>query len=206
MSHIELLLEEQSIVPVIESALSQILTQEDTYALRVFQGKPDLLRQLPTRLKGYEWMASDPNFAIVIVVDRDDDDCRELKSRIRNRYTGGQIVFKSQGSTDWHALVRIVVEEMEAWLFGDWEAVCAAFPKVKPSVISKAAYRHSDDVAGGTAEAFQRVLRGAGYESIAPSKTSVATMVAKHMKIERNTSPSFRQFCNGIRSALQRTA
>jgi hypothetical protein len=42
------------------------------------QGKLDLLDKLPARLKGYSsWIPA--TWRIVVIVDRDDEDCEELK-------------------------------------------------------------------------------------------------------------------------------
>jgi len=101
--------------------------------------------------------------------------------------------------------VRIVVEEMEAWMFGDWEAVVAAFPRVPSTIPKKAQYRQADAIQGGTAEALQRILARAGY-NFAESKTFISTQVARYMVVGRNSSPSFRTFCNGVAAALERAS
>ena len=58
---------------------------------------------------------------------------------------------------------RVVIEELEAWYFGDWEAVRSAYPRVSPTVPNQSRYRNPDSVQGGTWEAFERILKGHGY-------------------------------------------
>ena len=57
--------------------------------------------------------------------------------------------------------IEFLVEELEAWYFGDWEAVRKAYPKVSRTVPRSARYRDADKIVGA-AEAFERVMRGAG--------------------------------------------
>jgi len=45
---------------------------------------------------------------------------------------------------------RIAIEELEAWFFGDWPAMCAAYPKLDASVPKRAGLRDPDAIKGGT--------------------------------------------------------
>jgi hypothetical protein len=93
---------------------------------------------------------------------------------------------------------RIAVEELEAWYFGDWTAVCAAYPRVPQTVPSNPRYRDPDAVAKGAWEALERILRKAGYFKTGLRKIELARAVAPHMDPEKNRSHSFR----ALRSAL----
>ena len=57
---------------------------------------------------------------------------------------------RGAGSPDWQVVTRIAIEELEAWYFGDWEAVREAYPGVSPSVPQQAPYRDPDAIRGGT--------------------------------------------------------
>jgi hypothetical protein len=94
---------------------------------------------------------------------------------------------------------RLAIEELEARYFGDWEAVRAAYWKVPSSVPLKTRYRHPDAITGGTWEAFERVLKRAGYFKNGLRQIEAAHAVAAHMDPLRNTSPSFR----ALRNVLQ---
>ena len=75
---------------------------------------------------------------------------------------------------------RVAIEELEAWYFGDWEAVQAAYPGVNANLPQKAGFRDSDAVQGGTWEAFERVLQKARYFKNGLRKIEAARTVAEH--------------------------
>ena len=89
---------------------------------------------------------------------------------------------------------RLAIEELEARYFGDWEAVRAAYPRTSATIPSQSKYRNPDAIAGGTWEAFERVLQKAGYFTGGLRKVEAARAVATHMEASRNTSPSFCAF------------
>ena len=61
--------------------LPRLLPRDRSFGVRVFQGKHDLLRKLESRLRGYaKWLPD--GHRIFVMVDRDDDDCHELKRNL----------------------------------------------------------------------------------------------------------------------------
>lgn len=59
--------------------LPRVLPEGRTPRIHVFQGKHDLLRKLEDRLRGYaRWLP--PESCVVVMVDRDDEDCRARKN------------------------------------------------------------------------------------------------------------------------------
>jgi hypothetical protein len=92
------------------------------------------------------------------------------------------------------AFCRIAVEELEAWYFGDWEAVRDAYPKAPPTIAVQAKYRRPDAITGGTWEAFERVMRRGGYFRGGLQKIEAARRIGEHVDPDRNTSPSFQVF------------
>ncbi len=91
-----------------------------------------------------------------------------------------------------------VVEELEAWYFGDIEALRTAYPRLPASLGAKATFRNPDAIAGGTWEALDRELKRAGYrEGLA--KFAAAQAIAPHLDPERNRSRSFQVFRDGVR-------
>lgn len=97
---------------------------------------------------------------------------------------------------DYQVVNRIVVEELEAWYFGDWEAVMAAYPRVPSTVPRQERYRFPDAITGGTWEGFERVLQRAGYFKGGLLKVEAARRIAPHLDPDRSRSPSFRCFCS----------
>lgn len=192
------LVEEPSMEAALEELLPVMVREGVDIQVRSFRCKDALLKALPDRLRAYsEWLGESAR--VLVVVDRDDDDCIVLKQRLRS-------IARAAGlGTSGHARLgcatvinRIAIEELEAWFFGDWVAVCAAFDRMDANLPRKAAFRHSDAIAGGTWEALERELKRRGYYQAGLAKVDCARRVAAHMQPERNQSPSFR----ALRSAL----
>jgi len=190
VEHLEILVEEPSMERALTVLLPKILTGP-TFQIYSHRGKADLIRKLPARLNGYRsWL--DKNWRIIIMVDRDGDDCVQLKKKIENmaREAGfGTPSSPKNGAVE--VFVRIVVEELEAWYFGDWAAVASAFPRVPAGLTSRAAYRNPDAISGGTWEAFERVLKKSGYFPSGLQKLAAADTIAGYMNPELNQSASF---------------
>ncbi|MBI3920987.1 MAG: DUF4276 family protein [Armatimonadetes bacterium] len=188
-----------------EAALSILLPKilgELSFQIHPYQCKDELLKRLPERLRGYaKWIPE--AWRIVVVVDRDDDDCKRLKARLERIAAAAFLTTRSAASGRPYSLVnRIAIEELEAWYFGDWEAVLAAYPRLPSDVPAKAAFRDPDAIKGGTWEAFERILQRAKYFKGGLRKIEAARAVAEHWDPARNTSASFRAF----RDVLQEMA
>jgi hypothetical protein len=95
-------------------------------------------------------------------------------------------------------VTRLAIEELEAWYFGDWEAVRAAYPRLPATIPAQAKYRDPDAIVGGTWEALERILQKAGYFSLGLAKIEAARAIAAHMVPERNTSRSFQILRNAL--------
>lgn len=188
VAHVEVLVEEPSAEAALRALLPRILG-EVSFEVYPHGCKDELLQRLPERLRGYAaWLPED--WRVVVVVDRDDDDCVALKGRLEAMAQEAGLPTRARGGRI--AVVnRLAIEELEAWYFGDWRAVRAAYPKVSRTVPSQARYRAPDAIQGGTWEAFERVLRAAGYFKTGLRKIEAARAVAAHMDPLRNTSPSF---------------
>ena len=146
------------------------------------------------RLRGYRrWLPAD--WHLVVLVDRDADDCMELKERLESiaREAGLATRTNAKGSL-WQVANRVVVEELEAWYFGDWEAVRAAYPRLPATVDQKSPYRIPDAIRGGTWEAFERIMQRHGYFNTGLRKVEAARSVGKYVAAERNRSNSFARF------------
>lgn len=190
VEHVVLLVEERSMEAALRAFLPGVLG-EVGFEVYPFQGKGDLLQELPKRLRGYAaWLP--PSWRIVVVVDRDDDDCEQLKRELDDMARdAGLTVRGGSGQAPWQVVNRLAIEELEAWFFGDWAAVRAAYPRVPATIPSKQPYRAPDDIRGGTWEALERVLQGAGYFASGLRKIEAAREIAARMEPSRNRSPSF---------------
>lgn len=200
--HLEVLVEEPSMEAFLREFLPRLLGDAATFEIYPYQCKDDLLAKLPDRLRGYSSWLPD-NWRIVVVVDRDDDDCGMLKQRLESfAARAGLSTRTAAGAGAWQVVNRIAIEELEAWFFGDWQAVAEAYPKVSLSVPKQHQYRDPDDVRGGTWEAFERVLQRAGYFKNGLRKNEAARDLGKRIDPARSASRSFQVFCQALGEAV----
>jgi len=200
-SHLEFLVEEPSTEAFLQALLPQFL--KISFSVSVFQGKKDLLNNLPARLLGYRhWLPQD--WGIVVLVDRDNQDCQRLKQDLENTVQRSGLHTRTQaGASAWQVVSRIAIEELEAWFWGDWEAVRQAFPNVDKDVVSKPKYRDPDAIAGGTWETLERTLQNHGYYKGGLQKIDLARRIGPHFKPEDNRSQSFKVFWQAVLEAVQ---
>jgi hypothetical protein len=193
VDHVEVLVEEPSMEATLRELVPRIVGAT-SFQIYPFQSKQDLLRKLPDRLRGYSsWLPG--NYRVVVIVDRDNDDCLKLKASLEQSATRAGLVTRSRSGGPMYQVVnRIVIEELESWFFGDWDAVCQAYPRMNPHVRSRQGFRNSDQIAGGTWEALQRLLHRAGYYKTGMPKIETAQNIARYMNPDRNQSPSFQCF------------
>ena len=196
------LVEEQSMEFFLRAWLARILPQGCTFEVHAYRGKSDLLGKLESRLRGYAaWLP--PGSCIIVVVDRDDDECVALKRKLEVTVLRAGLLSKSnRGEHRWQVSTRIAIEELEAWYFGDWEAVTAAYPRVSATIPEKAPYRDPDAIAGGTWEAFERVMRASGYFRQGLMKLEAARAIGGFVEARRSRSASFRKLAEVVEEAV----
>ena len=200
---IEFFLEEPSAKAALNAILPKILSPDVICNFYVFEGKQDLLKELPGRLKGYSnWLPDD--WRIIVLVDEDREDCRELKEKLERIAHDAGFVTKSNATSgyDFQVVNRLAVEELEAWFFGDVEALRQAYPRIPVNLQSKAKYRNPDAIRGGTYEALERLLIRENYYRRQIHKPTVAQNIAPHMEPDRNRSKSFQVFVEGLKACV----
>jgi Domain of unknown function (DUF4276) len=187
-THLAIHVEEQSMEVMLRTLLPRVLEQVD-FEIYTYQGKHDLLRKLPARLQSQaSWLP--PDWKIIVIVDADDDDCEDLREHLDAVARKAKLVLRGKNK-HWQIVNRIAIEELEAWYFGDWDAVRTAYPRVPVGIPRKQAFRNPDMIAGGTWEALERILVAAGYHIGGLQKISLARAVAQYMELARNSSASF---------------
>ena len=197
VAHVEILVEEPSMEAALRLVVPRIL-RDISFEVYHHQCKADLLGKLPDRLRGYgKWLPED--WRIVVVVDRDNDDCQTLKKRLEAAaQSAGLITRNASGGRMYQVVNRLAIEELEAWYFGDWEAVVAAYPGTAVNIPRKEGFRDPDLVAGGTWEALERILKKAGYFKGGLRKIEAARAIAQHLEPQRNNSRGFRVFRDAL--------
>lgn len=193
--HFELLVEEPSMEAFLNKLLPRLLPQDRSFQVYPFQGKQDLLGKLQNRLRGYAaWLPE--NYRIVVVVDRDEEDCYQLKDRLEAICAGAGLRTRTATGDDrWQVVNRIAIEELEAWYFGEWEAVREVYSRVPATIPNRQGFRDPDAIAGGTWEAFERILQRHRYFETGLRKVEAARALGQVVDPERSRSHSFSLFC-----------
>ncbi|MDA8336512.1 MAG: DUF4276 family protein [Peptococcaceae bacterium] len=178
MSKIVFLLEEPSIKEFLQVFLPGILPPRVTFQLVPHDGKQDLERSIPRKMRAWR----EPGVRFVVVRDQDGADCRAVKDKLG-------CMCAEAGRDD--SLVRIVCNELEAWFLGDLAAVAGAYDE--PSVArmqNKSRYRNPDSIIGAARE-LKRIVPE--YQ-----KLSGARKIAEHIDVMVNGSKSFHVFVDGV--------
>lgn len=116
VSHVEVLVEEPSMEAALRVLLPRVLG-ELSFEVYSHQCKDDLLRCLPDRLRGYAaWLPDD--YRIVVVVDRDDDDCLALKQRLEQMASDAQLRSRSNAGDRPYQVVNRLTGVVVLWRLG----------------------------------------------------------------------------------------
>jgi len=213
--HIEVLVEDSSGAKLVEILLPKLIGEFDApHRWRVhdhrgigrlpknLKSQPDpttacLLDKLPALLRAY----GKPNSgidAVLVVLDSDRRPWREFQTEL-------EAVAQACGATP-TVLVRLAVEEIEAWYFGDRTALLAAYPRAKRRVLAT----YEQDGVCGTWERLadaihpegSLALKKAGWPSPGQLKHEWAAAIGPLMDVERNQSPSFCRLRDSLRQLL----
>lgn len=147
------------------------------------EGKQDLEKSIPRKLRA--WKEAGVRF--VVVRDNDGGDCHALKARLHGLCREGRRE---------DTLIRIPCQELEAWYFGEPEALAEAFSDDRLREIGqRSRYRNPDAISDPSSE-LQRLIPEF-------QKVSGARRLAAHLSPTRNGSRSFQVLLEGIRDWLQ---
>lgn len=211
--HFEILVEDQSGKQMLDIIIPKIIGDEHSFRVISYKGvgripknltktkdinNRMLLDNLPKLLNGYgKTYSSCTDPASVIVVCDLDDKCqheflKELNG-ILNSCSDKPV-----------ARFCLAIEEGEAWLLGDKEAVLKAYPKAKKKVLNS----YKNDSICGTWELLADAVYNGGSEKLKKlgwvfsgiEKSYWAQNITPHIDIERNQSPSFKYFLNTLLS------
>lgn len=188
MARIEILVEEPSMKEFLTIFLPRILDDfwvlNQNVFIRSFQGKSDLQKNIPSKIKTYSnW--HEP-IGVVILQDQDSNDCVELKRKL---------VELCEKNGDCPTLIRIVCRELESWYLGDFEAIGKSYLGFKfEKYIDKSKFRDPD-----TCNAYHDLKK------ILPEfqKVDGAKKIAPNISLGKNRSKSFHQTVSGMRKLLR---
>ena len=203
MTTVEFLVEEPSAEEALRHIAPKLLPATARFYVRNFGSKYKLLNVLENRLKAYaKRIGGGEDLRIVVLVDRDIDDCVALKNRLElaARHAGLTTKRTRKPGAGFAVLNRIVVEELESWFLGDVGALRSAFSSL-PAINSNATpFRNPDN--GGSWEALHRFLKRNGVYKGRYPKIDAARKIAARMDVAANRSDSFQQFRRGLAELL----
>lgn len=180
------MLEEPSMKAVLESVLPRLLPGDVEYLCISHQGKSDLEKSIPIKLKAWR----EPDVHFVIMRDQDASDCRALKQQLA-------LLCIKAGRSD--CLIRIVCRELESWFLADLKAVelgtCVSGIATKQNKIQ---FRNPD----------ANISPSLTLKRLVPSyqKLSGARAIAPHLDLKNTRSQSFAAFVEGVRTLLAQSA
>ncbi len=213
--HFEILVEGQTELTALSYLMSKIVGEYEkphTWKIHKHRGigkLPDnltsspnkkdrsLLHNLPSKLRAYGQNMQGSE-VVVLLVDLDDKDCivfkRELKSVL------------DCCNQKPNLLIRIAIEELEAWYLGDRKAIMTAFPSANQRVLNK----YVQDSQVGTWEVLAEAVHPNGLSAlnklgkrsplVLEQKKKWTKAIAPTMDVNNNESPSFCAFRDGIKS------
>jgi len=207
MTHIEICVEDQSGKLLLEAILPKILREDVSYRVHGYRGighvpkglkttddaqKRLFLDNLPKLIRG---CAVTPYISmLMLILDNDTRNCGQFLAELKSIH--------SAVAPAANVIFRLAIEEGEAWLLGDKDAVLAAYPKAKQSVLDS----YVQDAICGTWEVLADAIEPAGSAGLiaegwpAPgvAKCKWATAIGEKMEPARNVSPSFQKFLKAL--------
>lgn len=185
---LEIWVEEVSMKHFLKQVLPKLLP--DGYAvnkncfIRTHEGKNHLIKEIPIKAKANCRRANE--MAILIILDQDRNDCKELKRKISN--------IVKENCPNMRYLIRIACKELENWYLGDLAAIENTYSYFNSKKYIKKRKYQNPDILNGAYE----------LEKLVPSfqKVSGAKEISKHIDINSNRSVSFNQFICGLRMLL----
>jgi hypothetical protein len=217
MIHFQILVEDSSGEALLDHIVPKIIGEGGSYEIKHYKGigrippglKPGsdpkkriLLDQLPRLISGYGSVLSKypPTYPAVLVVVCDLD--KRCLKEFRNSIL--QCIRNCENKPE--TLLCLAVEEGEAWLLGDAEAVLSAYPMARAEILNS----YIPDSICGTWEVLanaiyvggSKALSRHGYQAVGSKKHEWANSIGPLVDLERNKSPSLRYFVQKLQSRV----
>lgn len=175
------MLEEASMKELLDIILPRILPENVQYITIKHEGKSDLKKSLPKKLKAWR----ENNVAFIVLHDQDANDCKKLKQELHKLCEGYGKRF----------LIRIPCRELEAWYWGDLDAVSAAYGVDLTHLKRRKQYREPDRIENPKRELKKHI----------PELTQIegARRIAPYMSVDGNSSYSFGVFVRGVQALCE---
>lgn len=216
--HLEILVEDQSGEVLLAALLPKLLgdqTHGCTWRVHAYKGvgrvprdlgragdpaKRILLDQLPRLLRGY---GKTPGIdGVLVLLDADKRNCADFLAELES--------LAASSAAPARTLFRLAIEEIEAWYFGDRQALLSAYPSAKRGVLDD----YVQDSACDTWECLAKAIYPGGVAAInrkgwplpGQVKCDWAGRIGPLLDPQANLSPSFAKFRDGLRRLVGPTA
>lgn len=177
-------LEELSAKEMLDGLLPRLLPNGICYRCVPFEGKQDLEKQLPRKLRGW----NTPNTWFIVLRDKDSGDCLVIKDRLAN-------ICQDSGKPG--TLIRIACHELESWYLGDLSAVEQALAiQGLAKLQGNRKFRDPDQLANPAQELEK--LTSNRYQKISGSRS-----IGPHLSVDDNRSHSFKVFISGVARIIE---
>ncbi len=175
--------EEVSMERFLNIALNRLLPDEWNILIIPHEGKQDLEKSIPRKLRAWR-NNQEIQYQFIIIRDKDSGDCVEIKDNLGN-------ICREAGREE--AIIIIAIHELEAWFLGDLQAVENAYNITGLAKNQKRKlYRNPDSIANASEQ-----LHKISNDS---TKVSRAGKIALEMDFENNSSQSFKYFIRKIKA------
>lgn len=214
--HFEILVEDQSGKKALDILVPKIIGEAHTFVVHSYKGigripksmrdienasARILLDSLPKLLKGYgRTFAGHRNYSAVVVLVCD------LDNKCLHTFRAELCHILNACSPKPKSRFCFAIEEGEAWFLGDLDAVKAAYPRAKETILDS--YVH-DSICGTWEKLADAVYQGGaaalsakGWQAVGEEKSKWAAEITPYMRIERNRSPSFCYFRQKIQDLM----
>ena len=214
--HFQFLIEDQSSAALIKILMQKISVGNSnvTFSCKAFKGlggltkkntvketkTGKLLNDLAIYLRGFNKSLQGFPSAIFVVLDNDDRNTAEFREELN--------YVACQNNITVDHVFCIAVEEIEAWLLGDENAILEAYPAAKLAKL----HTYVQDSICGTWEFLAEVVYPGGmvklqrdcssYMEIGRYKYEWAKNISVYMDIDHNNSPSFMYFISEINKRI----
>ena len=165
--------------------MPRMIVQKENIFVRyiVFEGKQDLEKKLPRKLRGWKLHGS----KFIVLRDQDSADCKRIKVNLLELCPEDKKP---------HTLVRIACRELESWYLGDLDAVehglgLSGIAKYQ----GNNRYLNPDSIQAPSAE-IER-LTNRIYQKISGSRA-----IGEYLNLDNTRSNSFNVFITGIKKIL----
>ena len=166
---------------LVDGVLPRVLPAGQELTVLVHEGRTDLERSIPRKLRAWHGPAS-----FVVLRDQDGAECHAVKAKL---------VSLCAGAGRAECLVRVVCNHLESWILGDLQAVEVAFGVDGLARLQKKRKFRNPDRMTNAAQELRKLVPG--YRKIAGARA-----VAPHLDPSRNRSHSFRVFVDGVRRVV----